>query len=136
MFSRTGIFKSELNSKDSRVTCPSIKEWLRGLGYEEYVENFVDNGFDNIEYILLQTSFKEMPFDEFLVRDELRVDDDTIINAIVKRLRQSKFFSCENYFNINLAYQVGSSLHKNGLTPDMFMNILWNKDDSKNCNIF
>jgi len=62
------------------------------LGLEEYNENFIDNGFDNIEYTLLQTSFKEMPFDEFLVRDELRIDDDITINTILKRLRQSKFF--------------------------------------------
>jgi len=119
LFFRTGIFKSEMNSLRKY---PSIQEWLRGLGFEEYIENFVDNGFDNIEYILLQTSFKEMPFDEFLMRDELRIDDDIIINTITKRLRQT--------------YQVGSSINKNGLTPDVFMNVLWNRDDSKNCNIF
>jgi len=68
------------------------------LGFEEYNENFIDNGFDNIEYILLQTSFKEMPFDEFLVRDELRIEDDTVINTTLKRLRQSNFFG-DFFFN-------------------------------------
>jgi len=99
LFFRTGIFKSEMNSLRKY---PSIQEWLRGLGSEEYIENFVDNGFDNIDYILLQTSFKEMPFDEFLIRDELRIDDDMIINAITKRLRQSKRFDYDYYFLTNL----------------------------------
>jgi len=78
------------NSNYHKVEYPSVQSWLTELGYEEYVESFLDNGYDKLEYIILQTSFQECVFDEFLMRDSIGIKNKQIRDDILKRLRNSK----------------------------------------------
>ncbi len=75
---------------NSRLEFPKVQEWLASLGYEEYLENFLDNGFDDLEYMILQTYFKEVVLDEFMMRDEIGIKNKQIRDDILKRLRHGK----------------------------------------------
>ena len=86
MFERKGIFVFD----STKLKYPSVSEWLFCLGYEEYAQQFEDTGFDSMEYLILQTSFKEKLLDEFTLRDEVGVDNLAVRRDILKRLKKSK----------------------------------------------
>jgi len=86
-----GAFLLNKTNNYKKLKYPTVHQWLNGIGLNECVENFIDNGFDNLEYIILQTDFKEMPFDEFLMRDELNIENEIIWTNITKKLSHGKF---------------------------------------------
>ena len=90
LFPRKGAFLFSKMYKNKKLEYPSVKEWVHEMGLDEYLDNFIDNGFDDLEYIILQTAFKELPFDEFLMRDELNIEDEIVWTSIIKKLTQGK----------------------------------------------
>jgi len=52
----------------------------------------LDNGFDDLEYMILQTYFKEVVLDEFMMRDEIGIKNKQIRDDILKRLRHGNIF--------------------------------------------
>ena len=87
---RKGLFTFSKVYPNMRLEYPSVKEWLTCLGYEEYLQNFIDSGFDDLEFIVLQIGFEERPFDDSILKDEIGIDDYRIRKDMLKRLRISK----------------------------------------------
>ena len=50
-----------------------INEWLKELKIENYLENFVQNGYHSVELLLIQMASKNPITDEIL-KDELRIN--------------------------------------------------------------
>ena len=58
--------------KFGKVFLPSIEDWLISLKLDEWYDNFLVTGFDNMESILL-SMFSNEPVDEKLLEEEIGI---------------------------------------------------------------
>jgi len=90
MFQRKGVFQFNNIFVDRKLEFPSTKEWLSCLGHDELIDNFLDAGFENLEYIILQTDFNEKVFNETTLAEDIGIKNRNVRKDIMSRLVNSK----------------------------------------------
>lgn len=53
MLRRKGMFRFNQVHTDRELLFPTIREWLSSLLYEKYVDNFIEAGLDDFEFLAL-----------------------------------------------------------------------------------
>ena len=64
-----------------------LEKWLNKIGMIKYKGNFIENGFDLFEYFILQM-FSTVPVDDFLLKEELGIENDKDRDIILLRLNK------------------------------------------------
>lgn len=65
----------------------SLREWLRTLKLEELTSNFIQNGFDDYEFILLQM-FSRYPITEEILTNDVQIQKPGHRNRILGKLKE------------------------------------------------
>ena len=75
---------------NSDVKRYQLESWLERIKMNKYKDNFIKNGFDMLEYFILQM-FSSIPVDENILKEELKInnvnDRDLILLQINKDIR-------------------------------------------------
>ena len=80
---------SENDCGDNEINYLDIFSFLRKNNLWKYKENFIHNGFDQIEYILIQL-FSQYTFDKYLLNDHMHIYLDEDKNIVLKALYKEK----------------------------------------------
>ena len=103
-----------------------LEQWLSKIKMIRYKENFIKNGFDMIEYFILQM-FSSIPIDENILKDELSInsinDRDFILLQINKDIKY-------------IIQKTSSNRNKNIKRFKKSLKEEEKKDESSNCGIF
>ena len=66
-----------------------IFNFLKGLNLMKFKENFIHNGFDQVDFIILQL-FSEYKFDKFILNDFLHIYDEKDKKRVINILYEEK----------------------------------------------
>ena len=55
---------------------PSVEEWLISIGYEDYLEDFENAGYDNLEYMILQIGYSNFRLNELFFHSDISIGID------------------------------------------------------------
>ena len=95
-------------NKDKKLF--NLDQWLIKINMIKYRQNFYENGFDLIEYFILQM-FSTFPIDDYIVKEELNIKNDKDRDIILLRLNKDvKYIILKTDDNIlcyNNSYEVG-----------------------------
>ena len=122
--------KRSINSGlDFTENSNDIFAFLKKLDLLKFKENFVHNGFDQVEYIMIQL-FSEYKFDKDILNEYLHIYSDEDKKKVIYKLYNEKKNLCQEY---NIKYDEKED-------EDIYENYLKNyKDDNRNdsiCSIF
>ena len=102
--------KEQMNNYNKTKRIFSLEQWLIKINMIKYRENFYENGFDLIEYFILQM-FSTYPIDDYIVREELNIKNDKDRDIILLRLNKDiKYIILKTDDNIlcyNNSYEIG-----------------------------
>ena len=88
----------------------NLEQWLNKIKMMKYKDNFIENGFELFEYFILQM-FSTFPIDDFILREELKIDNNKDRDIILLRLNKDvKYIIQKTDDNIscyNNSYEVG-----------------------------
>ena len=85
-FERRGLFQFNTSITQYKMRYPSVEDWLISIGYEDYLEDFESAGYNNLEYMILQTVYPTFRLDECLLRNQMGLSNEKIIKDIMKNL--------------------------------------------------
>ena len=122
--------KRSINSGlDFTENSNDIFAFLKKLDLLKFKENFVHNGFDQVEYIMIQL-FSEYKFDKDILNEYLHIYSDEDKKKVIYKLYNEKKNLCQEY---NIKYDEKED-------EDIYETYLKNyKDDNRNdgiCSIF
>lgn len=69
---------------------PAMEDWLKKIGMHEYYQNFIDAGYETLEYVIMQVGFADIPFNERFLKDELFISNEKHRKEIMKHLNHRK----------------------------------------------
>ena len=123
------------------ILCPGGAEFSKNLGYNDifsflknkdlmdYKENFIHNGFDQIEFILIQL-FSCFSFNKEILNDYMHIYNDSDKIKVIKKLYEEKR---------NIAKEIGINYNEkevyNILNEQFNVNSLEEEDEEKSQNI-
>ena len=123
------------------ILCPGGAEFSKNLGYNdifsflknkdlmEYKENFIHNGFDQIEFILIQL-FSSFSFNKEILNDYMHIYNDSDKIKVIKKLYEEKR---------NIAKEIGINYNEkevyNILNEQFNVNSLEEDEEEKSQNI-
>ena len=87
----------------------SLDQWLYKIKMIKYKENFIENGFDLFEYFVLQM-FSTIPVDDYILREELKIEDDKDRDIILLRLNKDVKYlmlKTDGILGYNNSYEIG-----------------------------
>ena len=87
----------------------SLDQWLYKIKMIKYKENFIENGFDLFEYFVLQM-FSAIPVDDYILREELKIEDDKDRDIILLRLNKDVKYlmlKTNGILGYNNSYEIG-----------------------------
>ena len=64
-----------------------LNDWLSSISMGNYINNFIENGFDLFEYILLQM-FSSVPLDFNIIKNEIGINDSDDIDIILLQINK------------------------------------------------
>ena len=102
--------KEQMKNYNKAKKIFNLDQWLIKINMIKYRQNFYENGFDLIEYFILQM-FSTFPIDDYIVREELNIKNDKDRDIILLRLNKDvKYIILKTDDNIlcyNNSYEVG-----------------------------
>ena len=63
-----------------------LKEWLKGLKIENYLNNFINNGYFSLELLLIQMASSN-PITNEILKDEIRIEKVGYRSRIINKLK-------------------------------------------------
>ena len=79
------------NSKSENKNIHNLHNWLSLLKMESYLKCILDNGFYNIELLLLQ-SLTKSPLDDYILENEFKINKLGYRARLLNRIKLGKFF--------------------------------------------
>ena len=77
-----------------------LRKWLENLKVEKYLDNFIDNGYNSIELLLVQM-ISSNPLTNEILKEEIKIDKIGYRSRIINKLKEnSKSFIDELKLNI------------------------------------
>ena len=64
-----------------------LEKWLKNINMVKYKENFEKNGFDKIEFLILQM-FSSLPLEEKTFEKEIRINNNNDIDLLILQLNK------------------------------------------------
>ena len=58
------------------------------IGYEDYLEDFENSGYDNMEYMILQIGYSNFRLNEGLLRNQVGITREKSIKDIIENLKK------------------------------------------------
>ena len=92
-----------------------IFRFLKVLNLSKYKENFIHNGFDQVDYIILQL-FSEYKFDKMILNDFLHIYNDQDKKLVINTLYEEKYKianELEIYYDENEKKEILKTFEKN-----------------------
>ena len=77
---------NNLNDADSDKNILKLNNWLKSIGVENFLNNFISNGYHSLELLLTQIDCKE-PLTLELLKDELGIEKTGFRQRIINKLR-------------------------------------------------
>ena len=65
----------------------NLEKWLKNINMIKYKENFEKNGFDKIEFLILQM-FSSLPLEEKTFEKEIRINNNNDIDLLILQLNK------------------------------------------------
>ena len=132
--------KIRIDKKNSTEINPilNLDKWLININMYKYKQNFIKNGFDKIEFFILQM-FSSIPLEEKIFEKEMNIDNNNDIDLFILQLNKDvKIIS--NKFKKKRSASVDMSKNKN----DKYLSINSQESEKKmqrassysNCSIF
>ena len=78
-----------LNKIDNDVNINNLRNWLKKLRIDNYLTNFIENGYHSIELLLLQME-SQCPLTTEILKEEIRVDKIGHRSRIINKLKRKK----------------------------------------------
>ena len=76
-----------LNKIDNDVNINNLRNWLKKLRIDNYLTNFIENGYHSIELLLLQME-SQCPLTTEILKEEIRVDKIGHRSRIINKLKE------------------------------------------------
>ena len=105
--------KIRIDKKNSTEINPilNLDKWLININMYKYKQNFIKNGFDKIEFFILQM-FSSIPLEEKIFEKEMNIDNNNDIDLFILQLNKDiKIIS--NKFKKKRSASVDMSKNKN-----------------------
>ena len=105
--------KIRIDKKNSTELNPilNLDKWLININMYKYKQNFIKNGFDKIEFFILQM-FSSIPLEEKIFEKEMNIDNNNDIDLFILQLNKDvKIIS--NKFKKKRSASVDMSKNKN-----------------------
>ena len=81
---RIKIDKSDFGEK---IIFMNLEKWLKNINMIKYKENFEKNGFDKIEFFILQM-FSSLPLEEKIFEKEIKINNNNDIDLLILQLNK------------------------------------------------
>ena len=109
-----------LNDKDNNTLnntnyYSDIFRFLKALNLSKFKENFIHNGFDQVDYIILQL-FSEYKFDKMILNDFLHIYNDQDKKFVINTLYEEKYKIANElgiYYDENEKKEILKTFEKN-----------------------
>ena len=99
----------QINNFNKSKKLFNLDQWLYKIKMIKYKENFIENGFDLFEYFVLQM-FSTIPVDDYILREELKIEDDKDRDIILLRLNKDVKYlvlKTDGILGYNNSYEIG-----------------------------
>ena len=76
-----------LNKVNSDINIKNFKNWLKNLRIDNYLKNFINNGYHSIELLFLQME-SQSPLTAEILKEEMRIDKIGHRSRIINKLKE------------------------------------------------
>ena len=127
--------RNNINKEEKENEKETLKIFLNKYGMIKLYHNFCHNGFDIIEYVILQM-YSKMPITDYILENHFHIYEKNDRNAILEALINEKqridiFINSEDYFLNKRYYKYENFISENKNNNRQLVI----KDDGKRCNL-